>query len=1094
MSWRTLILAGCVFAGVAIGQTPPLANEELLRSARVWEARDRGDLARLALEKLVAARPDLPGALVELGELHLRMADIAAAQNVQQQLDARFPNSPESRTFAAELRFATRDRLQLASVERLIQLNRGADARAELTKLFPDGPPGGTLGIDYFRLLASTPGGWERAQEGLRRLAARHDDDPRYRFALARLLLRREATELEGLRMLDALTQRDDTRARDVDEPLAGALREMGYRRAPLDILRRYASRHRDDSEIARLLALRTRIESEQTLVLQDARSAADPERQRRNVLEMQRALLDSPDAAVDAERAIALLRRLRGAPDERASRFSASTEAALSWAQRSRQSARTDTELAAIETDIAVAFARGTVETVIGLVERLEPKTSTADADRLLAQAAALDPGSTWLFETRVRRLIARGAAADAMQLIDARPLDARWTATTRDELRASALDQLSQTALASGFTSRARADLERAIQLAPAYPWTRFRLAGVLANEGDRAGGAALMDDGARRAPTNPEMRYAQALYLSSIDDTDGALAALRNIAPQDRTENMRALDERLRTQLANRQREQELSEIRTLQREGEYEQAIVRLDALLTASPDDRSLRIARAELELSAGRAQVARDRYAALVAEQPDDLDTRLDYARALVQTDDVDLARLQVETVAEQAPSSDSALQLSLARRRMELGRAALEQRDFIRAREYFTQAERSNDLGVGSDARLAREAIEMRLESWMEAGIEARHKPGDSGVSQSDSLLIPTSWRYANDFDRRFTLRADAVSVDAGRLDADYDVAALLGTIQAAGPAAQRRYRNERDDGLSLGVRYDTDTLSADVGTTPLGFLLTNVVGGIEWAPDWGELDVALGAERRAVTSSVLSYAGMRDPISGREWGGVVETGPYVEAGLYRERYSIAGAARYTQLTGKNIADNTFIGGRAAADWKFWSRPQTRAFVGVTVNLWRYEHNLQNYTFGHGGYYSPESYLSIAVPVELQGSWRDWSYRFRVSLAYSNSDIERSAFYPSDAALQASAATSPLPEGFATPYYTDDGGSGTSLSAYAAVEKQISRNYLIGAKLDIDRADYYEPTIFMVYVRHVFGRAETPLAIPPRPARAYNE
>jgi cellulose synthase operon protein C len=111
-----------------------------------------------------------------------------------------------------------------------------------------------------------------------------------------------------------------------------------------------------------------------------------------------------------------------------------------------------------------------------------------------------------------------------------------------------------------------------------------------------------------------------------------------------------------------------------------------------------------------------------------------------------------------------------------------------------------------------------------------------------------------------------------------------------------------------------------------------------------------------------------------------------------------------------------------------------------------------------------------------------------------RASLSYTRSDIERAAFYPNDAQLQAAAATSTLPSGFDAPYYESDSGSGTSLSAYAAVEKHVSPHLVIGAKLDIDRADYYEPTILMLYVRHAFGRATTLLAIPPRPVRGYNE
>src|SRR5262245_59160247 len=100
-------LAGPLFAA----ESPTPASDALLHSARMWEARDRGDLARLALEKLVAARPDSPEILLALGELNLRMVDVPAAARVLETLQRRFPQSESTRAFATQYRLATRERL-----------------------------------------------------------------------------------------------------------------------------------------------------------------------------------------------------------------------------------------------------------------------------------------------------------------------------------------------------------------------------------------------------------------------------------------------------------------------------------------------------------------------------------------------------------------------------------------------------------------------------------------------------------------------------------------------------------------------------------------------------------------------------------------------------------------------------------------------------------------------------------------------------------------------------------------------------------------------------------------------------------------------
>jgi predicted Zn-dependent protease len=1221
MPWRALIFALIAWTHVAAAQQSlPLANEELLHSARVWEARDRGDMAKLALEKLVAARPNSPEALLELGELNLRMTDIAAAQDVMQRLSSRFKDAPTTRTFATELRVATRDRLQLASVQRLIQIGRGREAKAELDKLFPDGAPDGMYGIEYYRLLANTPGGWERARAGLSRLVDRRPDDARYRIALARHQLDRDSTQLQGLQLLNTLAQRDDVRARDVEGELSNAIDKLGYRRVPAEILRAYSARHPDDTEVARMLSRRTTLESEERLLISTAEASMDPAAQRDNLQQMKDALLDSRAADLSFDDTIALLRALRS-DSSTAIRFSGPIGASLDWARRSMQSSKTDPVRSALHKDAAVAFATGAYESAIDIAARMQTGGADAEAQELLANAARFDPGSTWLFETQVRALLDRGQIDDAIRLLEGTPTTRRWTAADRDELLATALDRRSQGALEKQDFASAQRDLERAISLAPTYPWTRFRLAGI----STRDEGARLMHEGAKLAPTDVQMRYAQALYLSSVDDDRAALLAINAIPAASRSEDMIELEHRLKIQAARSHAREQLAQgnvvaaraalagveplasgnldrtsalasawseigdasrglrlfepflasdqqpskatllawtealdraedsrvgnaleqlrtradltreeqqsvarlerdsslrlVRALERDRKFTQAAQRLDELLARDPDDRELRIARAELEQAAGRTHGARDLYATLAAEDPDDIDTRLAYTRALIETGDTDLAQRQLQSVVERIPENDVELQMSLARRQLSLddpaaasatlehvlaispnradamilaGEARLGERDYAGARSYFERAETSNDGQLELEARAARNAIDARRNHWVEAGIESRHKPGDAGVSQFDSILIPTLWSYGYDYERRLTLRADAVNVDAGTLGTEFETAALLGTIQASGPTTARRYSNEAQEGLSLGLIYSTDGLNVDIGTTPLGFLLPNIVGGVEWSTKWQAIDWALGIERRAVTSSVLSYAGMRDPISGREWGGVVETGPYVQAGRYEEFFSVSGSLRYTQLNGTNVLDNAFLGARAAADWKVLVRPQLTAFAGVVLNYWRYDNNVQNYTFGNAGYYSPESYVSLAIPLEVQGAWRGWSYRVRASLTYSNSEIERAAFYPTDAALQAAAASAPLPSGFDAPYHDDEGSSGASVSGYAAVEKQITSSFVLGAKLDIDRADYYEPTIVMLYLRHTFGSHNTQIEIPPRPVRAY--
>jgi cellulose synthase operon protein C len=372
-------------------------------------------------------------------------------------------------------------------------------------------------------------------------------------------------------------------------------------------------------------------------------------------------------------------------------------------------------------------------------------------------------------------------------------------------------------------------------------------------------------------------------------------------------------------------------------------------------------------------------------------------------------------------------------------------------------------------------------------------AGALVWHQPGSPGMSQIDAVTLPSAWLYTREDGSRVIARADAVWLDAGRWDTSPASLPLLGTIQAAGIGAPLRYTDDTQAGVSPALGYQTSSLAADIGATPLGFLLPNVVGGIEWTPTWHDVDLTLGVARRAVTSSELSYAGLRDPVTGTAWGAVVQSGPYAGFGVYRENYDVSGSVRFEEITGHGVPDNQLAAAHWGSSWKFFAGPDLRADAGVTLDYWNYERNLSNYTFGSGGYYSPQSYVSLSTPLELTGQEAGWAYKLRAAVSYTISQVSGAAFYPDDAALEAQAAREPLPPGYTSAYFSGYHSSGFGFTVYAAAEREVTRALVVGFMADIDRTDYYHPTSIGVYLRHAFGPWETHGASPPRPIGPYN-
>jgi tetratricopeptide (TPR) repeat protein len=372
---------------------------------------------------LVAARPDSPQALIELGELDLRIRDYADAADVVQQLDQRFGGTPADRNFTLEYRIATRDRVQLASIHRLIELRRTAEARAALDQLFAAGVPAGDLGIEYYELLAATSNGWASASVGLEHLAAEHPDDPRYALALARHWLQRPGNAASASKILHRLATRDDVNHAEVRELLAGSRRE-------LDVVRRETQ---------------------------------------------ERQYLTSTPSAPQLARLQAQLAQELPLP----ARKPAEAHAAA-WLARSRASLSAGaTGRATLELRAAFAFLHGPLEATVPVAQALESQGAADEAGELLETAGGLDPKSDWLFESQVRWLIAHGRPGQAVTSLQSRALGGKWTIQKRDALLAAAFDARAGTEAAAGNVDAAIRDLEAAVLLAPLDPWTRFRLA---------------------------------------------------------------------------------------------------------------------------------------------------------------------------------------------------------------------------------------------------------------------------------------------------------------------------------------------------------------------------------------------------------------------------------------------------------------------------------------------------------------------------------------------------------------------------------------------------------------------------------------
>jgi len=143
----------------------------------------------------------------------------------------------------------------------------------------------------------------------------------------------------------------------------------------------------------------------------------------------------------------------------------------------------------------------------------------------------------------------------------------------------------------------------------------------------------------------------------------------------------------------------------------------------------------------------------------------------------------------------------------------------------------------------------------------------------------------------------------------------------------------------------------------------------------------------------RERVDDSFLSLMGLYGNETER-WGAVKETGIRALASYtYLPNWSVTPEFNIAQLNGESVQDNT----KLAFNLSF-TRDLTALYadkldylrVGPTLNWLSYNKNLNYYTEGNGGYFSPENYINLGGRAELLTLEDiDWQIRSQLSLGY---------------------------------------------------------------------------------------------------------
>ncbi|MEQ1813156.1 MAG: cellulose synthase subunit BcsC-related outer membrane protein [Candidatus Nitrotoga sp.] len=389
----------------------------------------------------------------------------------------------------------------------------------------------------------------------------------------------------------------------------------------------------------------------------------------------------------------------------------------------------------------------------------------------------------------------------------------------------------------------------------------------------------------------------------------------------------------------------------------------------------------------------------------------------------------------------------------------------------------------------LGSPYKIERDWKEKKLAAlmdrrtrWFSSAVDVLSRNGTTGLSQFDSIEVPLEFKTPWHSDEEIFFRADLIKLDAGDVAPTYTG---FGSMLFCQPNCSAAQLPQAVQGVSYNVGYQRNNFVADIGRTAGGFPVRNFVGGLQVKGDLGKFGYSVIASRRPVTASLLSYAGAHDPNTGQVWGGVVATG--VRAGLSLDQGGTFGfwsTLGWHNLTGRNVQLNRRIQLMAGEQWRIINEENRRLVLGVTGIIWNFSENTGEYTFGHGGYYSPNRFRLVSLPVTYARRMPRFSYLLRTAVSAFHAKSQTADFFPTDGSLQSQA----LLLG-ATPIYTGGVSNGTGYSLRAAGEYQLTSRLFVGGLLAVDRSQNYAPNQALFYLRYSWDRpGAQPVLIPLEP------
>ena len=333
--------------------------------------------------------------------------------------------------------------------------------------------------------------------------------------------------------------------------------------------------------------------------------------------------------------------------------------------------------------------------------------------------------------------------------------------------------------------------------------------------------------------------------------------------------------------------------------------------------------------------------------------------------------------------------------------------------------------------------------ALESGYSGWLGGAGIVNYRSGNPGFDRLTALEAPFEASAPLGYHARFVFVAKPVFLDSGQADGTATIGVLqftpagrtlagipepLGTDTNTGPSAATAVVDtppqQNAAGIALEAQFITPQFGVAFGYTPLDFLVSNWTARAYLRPGNGPFTFAFN--RDSITDSQLSYSGLRDPgtaslsFPGVVWGGVMaDQGNFqFSRGDALSGYYFGVGGQY--ISGYNVKNNSRFDGDGGAYWRIKSYPEYGSLsLGANFFGMHYDNNQDAFTFGMGGYFSPQFYFLANVPVTWVGHYQTrWHYQIVGGLGIQAFQQDQTPLYPlvGQRAIEIALANAALP------------------------------------------------------------------------------